>query len=62
MPKIWRVYSGADGESHIDEVPLAMTPFVDVEGAHGQSTSAQPATSIVFRSNCSDCVESPAAP
>ena len=49
MPKIWRVYSGADGESHIDEVPLAMTPFVDVEGAHGQSTASQPATAIVFR-------------
>jgi quercetin dioxygenase-like cupin family protein len=35
MPKIWRVYSGADGQSHIAEVPLAMKPFVDVEGAHG---------------------------
>ena len=22
MPKIWRVYSGADGQSHVEEVPL----------------------------------------
>jgi hypothetical protein len=33
MPKIWRVYSGSDGKLHIAELPLAMKPFVDVEGA-----------------------------
>ena len=49
MPRIWRVYSGADGQSHIDELPLAMKPFVDVEGAHGESTPLQPASGIVFR-------------
>jgi quercetin dioxygenase-like cupin family protein len=49
MPRIWRVYSGADGQSHIDELPLAMKPFVDVEGAHGESTPLQPANGIVFR-------------
>ncbi|MBI2161743.1 MAG: hypothetical protein HYU25_15445 [Candidatus Rokubacteria bacterium] len=49
MPKIWRVYSGPDGQSHLAEVPLAMKPFVDVEGAHGDSTSMQPATGITFR-------------
>jgi quercetin dioxygenase-like cupin family protein len=49
MPKIWRVYSGADGQSHIAEEPLAMRPFVDIEGAHGESTTMQSATGIVFR-------------
>lgn len=49
MPKIWRVYSGPDGQSHLAEMPLAMKPFVDVEGAHGESTSMQSATGITFR-------------
>ena len=49
MPKIWRVYSGPDGQSHLVEMPLAMKPFVDVEGAHGEGTSIQPATGIIFR-------------
>ena len=48
-PRIWRVYSGDNGESHIAEVPLALTPFKDVEGAHGLSTALQPASGIVFR-------------
>jgi len=49
MPKIWRVYSGADGRSHIAELPLAMKPFVDVEGAHGEASPTQPTTGITFR-------------
>ena len=48
-PKVWRVYSGADGQSHVAELPLAMKPFVDIEGAHGQTSPMQPATGIVFR-------------
>lgn len=36
-PKMWRVYSGPDGESHVAELALDMKPFVDVEGAHGES-------------------------
>lgn len=47
--RMWRVYSGDDGESHVAELPLAMKPFVDVEGAHGQSSAMQPAQGIVFR-------------
>jgi quercetin dioxygenase-like cupin family protein len=43
------VYSGADGQSHVAELPLAMKPFVDVEGAHGESSALQPASAIVFR-------------
>src|SRR5438552_7339693 len=49
MPKIWRVYSGSDGQSHVEEVALAMKPFVDVEGAHGESGPTQAATGITFR-------------
>jgi hypothetical protein len=49
MPKIWRVYSGSDGKSHIAEVPLAMKPFVDTEGAHGETTAMQSVAGIAFR-------------
>ena len=49
MPKIWRVYSGPDGQSRISEVPLAMRPFVDTEGAHGEATAMQSASGIAFR-------------
>jgi hypothetical protein len=49
MPKIWRVYSGENGQSHIEAVELAMKPFVDVEGAHGEGAPTQTATGITFR-------------
>jgi hypothetical protein len=49
MAKMWRVYSGADGQSHITELPLAMKPFRDVEGAHGEGTPMQAASGIAFR-------------
>jgi quercetin dioxygenase-like cupin family protein len=49
MPKIWRVYSGPDGKSRIAEEPLAMKPFVDTEGAHGESAPTQAASGITFR-------------
>jgi len=49
MPKIWRVYSGPDGKSHVEETPLAMKPFVDVEGAYGEAAPTQAATGITFR-------------
>src|SRR5262249_11755566 len=49
LPKMWRVYSGADGKSHPAEVPLDMKPFSDVEGAPGEGTPAQTARSISFR-------------
>jgi hypothetical protein len=46
-PTIWRLYSGADGQSHVAELPLAMKPFVDVEGAYGESSPMQSASGIV---------------
>ena len=49
MPKIWRVYSGADGRSRIVQEPLPMQPFVDTEGAHGESTAMSSVAGITFR-------------
>ena len=49
MPKVFRVYSGSDGKSHIAEVPWEMKPFSDVEGAHGEGTPMQSASGIAFR-------------
>jgi hypothetical protein len=49
MPKLWRIYSGSDGESHLEDMPWAMKPFADVEGAHGEATPMQPVTGITFR-------------
>jgi quercetin dioxygenase-like cupin family protein len=49
MAKIWRVYSGKDGKSHIEEVELAMKPFLDVEGAYGEASPTQATTGISFR-------------
>jgi quercetin dioxygenase-like cupin family protein len=49
MAKMWRVYSGADGQSHIAALPLAMKPFRDFEGAHGEGTLMQAAAGIAFR-------------
>lgn len=49
MAKMWRVYSGPDGQSHIAELALTMKPFRDVEGAHGEGTPLEPARGIAFR-------------
>ena len=49
MPKMFRVYSGTDGKSHVAEVPFDLKPFKDVEGAYGEGTAMQNASSIAFR-------------
>ena len=49
MPSIFRVYTGADGQSYIAEEPLTLQPFVDSEGAYGEGTPLQGATGITFR-------------
>ena len=49
MAKMWRVYSGADGESHISELPLEFKSFRDVEDANGEGTPLQAASGIAFR-------------
>ncbi len=49
MPKIFRVYSGSDGKSHIAEEPMDLKPFKDVEGSYGEGTPMQTASGIAFR-------------
>jgi hypothetical protein len=49
MATIVRVYTGDDGQSHLEEMPLALQPFVDTEGAYGEGTPFQHATGITFR-------------
>lgn len=49
MPKILRVYSGDDDQSHLEEVALSLKPFVDTEGAYGEGTPLQNAAGITFR-------------
>ena len=49
MPTVWRVYSGTDGQSHVEQMPLKMTPFRDTEGAYGEGTSMQSVAGIAFR-------------
>ncbi len=49
MPTIIRVYTGDDGQSHLQEMPIALQPFVDTEGAYGQGTPLQNAAGITFR-------------
>jgi quercetin dioxygenase-like cupin family protein len=49
MPTIVRVYTGDDGQSHLEEVALSLQPFVDTEGAYGEGTPLQHATGITFR-------------
>ena len=49
MPTIVRVYTGDEGQSHMEEVPLSLQPFVDTEGAYGEGTPLQQATGITFR-------------
>ena len=49
MPTIVRVYTGENGRSHIEEMPLSLQPFVDTEGAHGEGTPLEHAAGITFR-------------
>ncbi len=49
MPMIWRIYSGNDGQSHLEAMPVALRPFVDTEGAYGEGTPLQPVQGITFR-------------
>ena len=46
-----RVYSGDDGQSHLEEFEPDFNPFVDTEGAHGEGTPMESATGITIRRN-----------
>ena len=49
MPTIYRVYSGDDGQSHIEAMPLDMQTFTDTEGAYGEATPLLSVKGITFR-------------
>ena len=49
MPTIWRVYSGKDGQSHLEQVALDMKPFKDHEGSYGEASAMQAVSGIAFR-------------
>lgn len=47
-PTMTRLYTGADGQSHFETLPLDLHAFQDVEGAHGYATRRQ-TTRLSFR-------------
>jgi hypothetical protein len=49
MPTIWRVYSGSDGQSHLEQVTLELKPFRDHEGSYGEASPMHAASGIAFR-------------
>ena len=49
MANIFRVYTGNDGQSHLEEMNLPLEPFLDTEGAYGEGTPLEPAAGITFR-------------
>ena len=49
MANIFRVYTGTDGQSHLEELNLPLEPFIDTEGAYGEGTPLETATGITFR-------------
>ncbi len=49
MANIFRVYTGTDGKSHLEEMNLPLEPFLDTEGAYGEGTPLEPAAGITFR-------------
>ena len=51
MPKYVRVFSGSDGQSHIEEFEPDFKDFVDTEGAHGEGTTVEAATGMTIRRN-----------
>lgn len=51
MASFARVFTGSDGQSHIEDVEFTFEPFRDTEGAHGEGTSFENATGITFRRN-----------
>lgn len=46
-----RVYSGDDGQSHMEEFEPDFNPFTDTEGAHGEGTPVEAATGLTIRRN-----------
>ena len=51
MTTFVRLYSGDDGQSHLEDFEPAFEPFVDTEGAYGDGTPLEAATGITIRRN-----------
>jgi len=51
MPNFVRIYSGDDGQSHMEEFEPDFSPFTDTEGAHGDGTPVEAATGVTIRRN-----------
>ena len=51
VPSIIRLYTGEDGESHFETIPLDMQPFSDSEGSFGMATSLLESQGIIFRTS-----------
>ena len=49
MPSFVRIYSGDDGQSHMEEFEPDFSPFTDTEGAHGDGTPVEPAAASLPR-------------
>ncbi len=49
MRSFARIYTGNDGLSHFEELPLPLKPFVDTEGAYGEGTPMEVAKGVTFR-------------
>jgi len=45
----YRIYTGDDGQSHLEELDMKFAPFTDVEGAFGVGTELFPSKGITFR-------------
>jgi hypothetical protein len=41
MPSLVRVYTGADGQSHLAEEPVPLQPVTDSGSAYGEGTPLQ---------------------
>ena len=49
MTTFLRIYTGDDGQSHVEEIEPDFKPFVDTEGAYGDGTPFVAATGVTFR-------------
>ena len=51
MPTIVRVYTGDDGQSHLEEVALSLQPFVDTEVRMGKALPSNRRRGLPFASH-----------
>lgn len=49
MPNFVRVYTGDDGQSHIEDMTQPFESFVDTEGAYGEATPMEKASGMSIR-------------